>query len=339
MNVVYLFPYQSIKKGSRVAIYGAGLVGQDYMRQIKETGYCNIAFVADANYANLIPERCFGFELAAPEIFQSRNDFEYIVLATVNKENQDGMIQVLENANISKEKMIFPQVVYRVRDITYSQHGEDRIIYEAFKHMGFFRDGNLPTYIDVGAHHPYEISNTALFYQMGCHGINIEANPELIEAFKIERPDDINLCFGIGAEEGTLPFYITAHSGLNTFKRENLEYNEFLTEQNTGQRECFDIKKVIDIPIKKLVDVINEYNDGKWPEFMSMDIEGMEYESLRDIDFSNGPLMIAVEVNYNGDLFIEMMRDKNYFPYLWYRENILFVRNDMEKLVHNHMKK
>jgi hypothetical protein len=41
-------------------------------------------------------------------------------------------------------------------------------------------------------------------------------------------------------------------------------------------------------------------------------------------------------VNNNGDLFIEMMDKKGYFPYLWYCENILFVREDMEKLVHAH---
>lgn len=48
-----------------------------------------------------------------------------------------------------------------------------------------------PSYIDIGAHHPYEISNTAIFYMNGCRGVNVEANPNLIDEFYKERPDDI----------------------------------------------------------------------------------------------------------------------------------------------------
>lgn len=62
----------------------------------------------------------------------------------------------------------------------------------------------------------------------------------------------------------------------------------------------------------------------------------MEYETLSACDLSRGPALIAVEVNYDGDKFIEMMNDKGYFPYLWYRENILFVKNEYKNLVHAH---
>ena len=96
------------------------------------------------------------------------------------------------------------------------------------------------------------------------------------------------------------------------------------------------MKKVINLPVKKLQNVIDEYADGKWPDFMSIDIEGMEYESLKVCDLDQGPKVIAVEVNYDGDLFVEMFRDKGYFPYLWYRENIIFVRNELKDLVHAH---
>ena len=218
----------------------------------------------------------------------------------------------------------------------YSQHGEEYAIYYAFKHMGFFREGKLPSYIDVGAHHPFELSNTAFLYQMGCHGINIEANPELIENFKIWRPEDINLCVGIGDEEGEFPFYVSDLYGLNTFKIDNLVYNENLVERDTGTRGDFPVKKVINLPVKKLQNVIDEYADGKWPDFMSIDIEGMEYDSLKACNMSQGPKVIAVEVNYDGDLFVEMFKDKGYFPYLWYRENIIFVRNELKDLVHAH---
>lgn len=65
-----------------------------------------------------------------------------------------------------------------------------------------------PSYIDIGAHHPYEISNTAIFYMNGCRGVNVEANPNLIDEFYKERPDDINICCGVGNHPGKMPFYM-----------------------------------------------------------------------------------------------------------------------------------
>jgi hypothetical protein len=46
--------------------------------------------------------------------------------------------------------------------VSYSQSGEDLIVRVYFDILGITN----PTYIDIGAHHPYFISNTALFYEM-----------------------------------------------------------------------------------------------------------------------------------------------------------------------------
>src|SRR5437763_16778861 len=58
---------------------------------------------------------------------------------------------------------------------TYAQFGEDLIFLNIFALLGI----NTPSYIDVGAHHPVNISNTALLYERGCRGIKIDANPDL----------------------------------------------------------------------------------------------------------------------------------------------------------------
>ena len=80
------------------------------------------------------------------------------------------------------------------------------------------------TYLDIGAHHPYNISNTALLYKYGYHGINVEANPNLIEAFFRERPLDKNVNVGIGTKSGEMPFYmIDGFSGRNSFDKKVVE--------------------------------------------------------------------------------------------------------------------
>lgn len=44
---VWKFPYSKIEKGSRVILYGAGAVGQDFYSQIMETGYCELVLWVD----------------------------------------------------------------------------------------------------------------------------------------------------------------------------------------------------------------------------------------------------------------------------------------------------
>ena len=70
---------------------------------------------------------------------------------------------------------------------TYAQHGDDLAILNIFDMIGITR----PSYLDIGAHDPFKISNTALLYLRGSRGINVEANPRLIEAFRVQRPDDV----------------------------------------------------------------------------------------------------------------------------------------------------
>ncbi|MFM9973057.1 MAG: FkbM family methyltransferase, partial [Beijerinckiaceae bacterium] len=63
-------------------------------------------------------------------------------------------------------------------------------------------------YVDVGAHHPFRFSNTCALYQSGWRGINIDADPALIAAFRRHRGRDINLSLGISDVPGTLAFHV-----------------------------------------------------------------------------------------------------------------------------------
>ena len=173
---------------------------------------------------------------------------------------------------------------------SYSQNGEDVIIYHLFRKLGIEK----PSYIDIGAHHPYKISNTALFYEVGGRGINIEANPNLFEAFQRERPEDINLCCGIGPQRGIMPFYMIDNwSGRNSFVKENVD---LFVQENPE----FSVQEVLNIEIKTLDEVVLEYNMGGIADYMSIDIEGMEYEVLQSFDLMNrGPKVLTLEVMKN----------------------------------------
>ncbi len=46
-----MFPFERVPQGSRIVIYGAGVKGQSYLRQMLMTGYCTVVALADQNYA------------------------------------------------------------------------------------------------------------------------------------------------------------------------------------------------------------------------------------------------------------------------------------------------
>ncbi|WP_233706612.1 FkbM family methyltransferase, partial [Helicobacter marmotae] len=80
------------------------------------------------------------------------------------------------------------------RHASYSIEGEDRILSAL---MGD-KEGKSGFYVDVGAHHPFRYSNTYLFYTWGWMGINIDATPGSMAAFRKHRPRDINIECAIG---------------------------------------------------------------------------------------------------------------------------------------------
>jgi FkbM family methyltransferase len=197
--------------------------------------------------------------------------------------------QILDlNAAMAKDN---PDQLFGGR--TWAQHGDDMAILNIFQLLG----NPKPSYIDIGAHHPTRISNTALLYSRGSRGINIEANPNLIFAFQQQRPDDINLNIGIGDEAGTLPFYvIDGNSGRSSFDRRVAE--DFV-------RECPSCKltDVIPVPVMTLEQVLRQYWNGQFPNLMSIDTEGLDEKILRSYDFSQGPRpdVICVEIVLLGD--------------------------------------
>lgn len=208
---------------------------------------------------------------------------------------------------------------------TYAQFGEDLIIINIFEMLGL----SHPTYLDVGAHHPLDISNTALLHLRGSTGINIEANPNLIEAFRQHRPKDINLNVGIGPQRGSLQFhFIDDWSGRNTFSKE-------VAEDFIRQDPRFRIQKTESLPVVTLNDVIAEHAKGRFPDFLSLDVEGLDFEILSTTKFNDDrPLVICVEAVTGNGLdsgaqLVQLLRSRNYLPYVRTLGNLIFVHHSL----------
>jgi FkbM family methyltransferase len=215
---------------------------------------------------------------------------------------------------------------YGVKDhkISYSQCGEDILINYIFSLRGIVK----PSYIDIGANHPFFINNTALFYERGCRGINIEANPNLLKQFEIDRPHDINLNIGISNKQEELDFYIMADDTLSTFSKEECDF--MVSKGNT-------LKTIKKIQLITVANVIEKYFGNKFPDFMSIDVEGMDFQILQSIDFEKSyPKVICVEAAEYSPVgagarrceLIDFLISKNYYEYANTNLNAIMVKRN-----------
>jgi FkbM family methyltransferase len=171
---------------------------------------------------------------------------------------------------------------------SFSQCGEDLIIDYIFRLRGVTH----PTFLDIGAHHPWFINNTAIFYLRGCRGVNIEPNPSLYKRFTEERAEDTNLNIGIADGEGEMDFFIMGDNTLSTMSSEELDH--LLKCGHT-------LVEKIKINTRTVASVVDEFCNGKFPDLLTLDTEGYDLNILESIDYDNNcPKIICVEsVDYS----------------------------------------
>lgn len=200
---------------------------------------------------------------------------------------------------------------------TYAQHGDDLALLNLFGCLRITQ----PSYLDIGAHHPFHISNTALFYQRGSRGINVEANPTLIEEFKKFRPGDKNVWAAVVGDSNTKQVKLNRiddTSGLNSLL------------PITGHK----VRDQISVQAFTADEIVDKYADGCWPDLLSIDVEGMDIPILQSIDYARGgPKVICAEfVSQSGDVCAELralMLEKGYVLHSFCGSNMLLVRDNL----------
>jgi FkbM family methyltransferase len=212
---------------------------------------------------------------------------------------------------------------------TFSQFGEDVIIANLFALLAVVR----PTYLDIGAHHPLHVSNTALMHLRGSRGVNVEANPDLISPFHEFRSNDVTVNVGVGAKAGRLNFYrIDAFSGRNTFDKD-------VAEAFVREHPEFKIADTLQVDVLPLNDIVRIYCNGTYPDFLSIDVEGLDYDVLRSADFSSSrPKVICVEAVSGADKdasprLKHLLEERGYELYTRTLGNLILLDRDFAQCV------
>ena len=99
----YVFPFINLLDGKRIALYGAGLAGKHYWRQIRRLGACSIALWVDEDWRTLRRE---GYEVAEVEAL-NRTEFDFLILAILEKETAESIRSELILGGIPDSKILW----------------------------------------------------------------------------------------------------------------------------------------------------------------------------------------------------------------------------------------
>ena len=216
---------------------------------------------------------------------------------------------------------VFGRRTYAIR--SYSQEGEDLIL------LRLLHDVPAALYVDVGAHHPYRFSNTALLHERGWKGINIDALPGSMRAFERFRPSDINLEIGIGRERAQLQYHVFDEPALNTFDATLAAERRAIGWREIGTRtiECFPLAEVLEQELMKL--------GTRTIGLLSVDVEGLDLDVLRSNDWSRfRPGIIVVEVlsadvaSILASAVTRYLQEVGYRPYAKLVSSTIFLPTD-----------
>jgi FkbM family methyltransferase len=166
----------------------------------------------------------------------------------------------------------------------YSQHGEDVFFLDYINKKNIRINDYI--YIDVGANHPTDISNTFLLYKNGMNGFIIEPNLELLNLFKFFRRKDLIFPIGVSNESNMSQFFISKTPVLSSFKKD---------WRNS------EISVSYYVPIMTLDDALR--NNISKPIFLiSIDVEGLNKEVLEGaIKVISKSLLVCIEFENIND--------------------------------------
>jgi len=218
-------------------------------------------------------------------------------------------------------------LLFRLGKRSYSQEGEDLIL------ARFFEKQKIGFYVDVGAHHPYRFSNTCFFYRRGWSGLNIDAMPGSMEAFRKTRSRDINLEVGVLRTKEKVPFFVFDDAALNGF------WPDRGTAQKTNPG--YNVLSEILVDAFPLSDIFNKHlSPNQEIDFLSIDAEGRDMDVVSSNDWVKyRPKVVVIEL-HGRDLhslistpMCEYMEERGYIPYAKSFNSVFFLEKQFRNFL------
>jgi len=192
----------------------------------------------------------------------------------------------------------------------YSQYEQDKYleenIFKGFKN-GFF--------IDIGAHDGISLNNTLYFEKYNNWiGINIEPIKSVYDKLIINRPKNNNINCAICNFDGETEFICnTGYTEMISGIKDYFDPRHFERLQNEN-RDNGSESEIIKVITKRLETICDE-NNISHINYISIDVEGAEFEVIKSINFEKVFVdVIEFENNYNDTSIpiVNYLENKNF---------------------------
>lgn len=209
-------------------------------------------------------------------------------------------------ASITRRPAPATQDAWRAAQLSYSHLGEDLVLLHLLRdRVGRAGRG---VYIDAGAFHPIFFSNTHLLHQHGWTGLNIDANPDRIDAFRRFRPKDTSLRAALSDRVQEMDYLYYATGGLNRIvPAGSADVRNALGEPPLRTERVYT---------RTLTDVLSEtLPAGASVDLLTVDCEGHDLNVLAGLDWQRWlPRLVAVEGNSAAEreAIIEFLARRGY---------------------------
>jgi len=339
----YLFPFDKVPKGSRVVLYGAGTVGEQFYDQIIETNFGEIVLWLDNNADGILTKN------PGTITSLSVDDYDTVVIAIESEIVAHNVRVLLNDYGVPESKILhhvyssfgFSKLAYKnilnkfcvrtsLRGDVYEHliknaHGQSLRFSAQFAQdimaYLFFNGKKTGFYIEIGACDGYNGSTTYWAEQLGWNGICIEPHKTTFEQLNKYR-NCVLYNFAISdktqknVEFITFPEINTRNEILSTISQRHIEEAKQLSSM-----------QAVTIDTITFDDMMKGFPNIKHIDFLSIDTEGHEMNVLRSINFDKYSFgFITIETEENSDV-VEFVKQKGYKALLTAGSDVLFVPN------------
>jgi len=176
-----------------------------------------------------------------------------------------------------------------------SQDNQDK-----FLETNIFKGYKNGFYVDVGAHDGISINNTLYFEKNNnWTGINIEPIKKVFDSLVMNRPNNINLNCAVCNNDGETDFLSnTGYTEMISGIKDNFDIRHFMRLE--FENKCYgSTTELIKVNTKKLETILDEHNISHI-NYLSIDVEGAEFEVIKSIHFDKVFIdVIGFENNYD----------------------------------------
>lgn len=187
------------------------------------------------------------------------------------------LLQQNKKRSLSREEI-------RFLEIYFSQFGEDIVVTRLAQEMGI-KNG---FYVDVGAFHPIQYSNTLLLHKAGWHGVNVDFSPSKIREFQQLRPQDINICALLSDSRHTVQV-----SQAGCLEDGIISTSKVSTDIDATQIRLLETETLTDLLKGNSV-------NPRTIDYLNIDCEGHDLEVLRGLNLQQYPVNILTIETLNS---------------------------------------